>query len=85
MNSYLGSNDVEELQGFLVVNGVIAFLQEMCKHGFDPEDHNRGHFVLQGPNHFYTFICRKKSELYFLYIFVCIYMYLFIICICSKL
>lgn len=48
MNSYLGSNDVEELQGFLVVNGVIAFLQEMCKHGFDPEDHNRGHFVLQG-------------------------------------
>jgi len=70
-------------RGFLLETGAIAFCLGMCLHGFEPEDHNRSHYVFQGPNQFYTAICHKKSGLH-LYVYICIYV-LFVFVLDSNL
>lgn len=74
---------VRNFRGFLLETGTIAFCLVMCLHGFEPEDHNRSHYVFQGPNQFYTAICRKKSGLH-LYVYICIYV-LFVFVLDSNL
>jgi len=65
---------LRNFKGFIFETGAIAFRQGMCLHGFEPEDHNRSHYVFQGPNQFYTSICRKKSGLH-LYVYIFIYIF----------